>query len=216
MRFATALFSAVLLAACATAPVAPAPLASAPSAPATAESIIAAANAQRHYRAEASGDPAFVQARNRESGLRCRFDVRYGGTIHIYDAAPGGAAPGDDTSCNTPRDAMSVTYYATRYATPTTTTEQLAGAVEAIRQRFEVLADIPLTTPDRDGALTKTFRINHDGAIKVTRVSVAMVDGWVLKMRFTGAPETLALADGLWADVLADFEGAGRAARPGV
>ncbi|MDZ4775872.1 MAG: hypothetical protein SGJ23_03700 [Alphaproteobacteria bacterium] len=213
MRCVTALFSALLLTACATT----APVASdAPHAPATAEGIIAASNAQRHYSVEASGDPGYVQARNRESGLRCRFDVRYGGSIHIYDAAPGGGAPGDDTSCNTPIDAITVTYYATRYTTPTTTAEQAEAAIAAIRERFDVLSEIAPTTPDRAGARTRSFRINYEGKIKETRVSVAMVDGWVLKMRFTGPQNTLPLADRLWADVLADFEGAGRAARPGV
>lgn len=214
MRLVTALFSALLLGACAT--TAPAISDREPSAPATAEGIIAASNAQRHYRAEASGDPAFVQARNRESGLRCRFDVRYGGSIHIYDAIPGGAAPGDDTSCNTPIGPISVTYYATRYVAQTTTTEEIEGAVAAIRQRFQILSDIALTAPDRAGAQTRIFRINHEGEIKATRVSVVMIDGWVLKMRFTGAPDTLALADRLWADAVADFEGPGRATRPGV
>lgn len=190
-----------------------------PSAPpaVTAGAIIAASDADGHFYAEPSDDPAFVQARSLRSGLRCRFDIEAGGRITVFPSRPGATAPGDDVGCNTPSGANQITLYATRYGVPTSTSAQLEEAVVAIRERFEVRKELRATTPARPHDVgIRTFLICRDDGVLATRVAVAIVDGWVLKMRFTGAEAALPTADKLWAEALADFEGAGRAVRPGI
>lgn len=183
----------------------------------TAERIIASAGAEGHFRAEPSDDPGYVQARSTRSGLRCRFDVRSGGRITVFPPRPGVTAPGDDVGCNTPSGESQITFYATRYDTPTTTSAQIEEAVAAIRARFDVRKELAAKTPEGpDGPGVRTFLIHEENGMTATRVAVAIVDGWVFKLRFTGPESALPAADALWAEALADFRGADRAPRPGI
>lgn len=165
-----------------------------------------------------------VSVRHTRSGLVCRFDREANGRLILFPGLP----RGEDVGCDFPDGPATITLYATRYPAPTTIAEQVQAAAAHIRLRFR---DARIETPEIgmemsiDGAAplpesrTERFIVTFpDGRRLYTRVSVALIEGWVIKMRFSqDAPDEAAataaeMASGLqWMATLQDF-----AARGGI
>ena len=165
-----------------------------------------------------------VSVRHARSGLICRFDREAHGRLILFPGLP----RGEDVGCDFPDGPATITLYATRYPAPTNIDEQVRAAAAHIRMRF---ANARIETPEIgmdmavDGAAplpesrSARFLVTFpDGRRLYTRVSVALIDGWVIKMRFSqDAPdETAAIgaemaASLTWMATLQDF-----AARGGI
>jgi hypothetical protein len=131
-----------------------------------------------------------IAVRHLGSGLTCHFELEGNGRVIVFPGLP----RGDDVGCDQSSGGVSITFYATRYPEPTTLDELAAGAAEAIRMRFTDAAlyepvpaaeatPSPVPLPQSRSA---RFLIHLDnGAPMFTRVSVALINGWAIKMRIT-------------------------------
>lgn len=163
------------------------------SARAEADAIIRAAEADEFF--ENVTEDASPAVRHRGSGLVCLFEGgERSNNVRIYPSQGAGIARGDDVSCGTTLAGSAVTMYATRWPNPTTLQEQLAGAVAGMRMSVRNLrpTDQPGVSmglgengprlPERQSA---TFLGDGQNGPVVTRVAVALHDGWVIKQRLT-------------------------------
>jgi len=135
------------------------------------------------------------QVRHRGSGLVCRFFPDLG--VRPPFIVTGGLPRGDDVGCQlpVPSETQFHTVYATRYPQTPALEQALADAVQAIRAAYGSLqpyngrwVEVPLKQeglrppPPSRSAI---FLVQHEGRPHMTRVSVAVVNGWVIKHRFT-------------------------------
>ena len=172
------------------------------------------------------------RVRHRASGLVCRFiaEQRPQG-MHIF---PGPLPRGQDVGCQLPTPATSQfhTLYATRYPEQLTLDQAMDHAVQLMRNQHPSLK--PYEGPGADVALereglrpppasrTARFRMDLNGEPHLTRVDVAVVNGWVIKQRFTtpltdDAEEVAVLSDLLaglaWSEALLRFTNGDRVDR---
>lgn len=161
--------------------------------PVSVEDLIAAGNAQDVF-VPLPGEDA--RALHPASGLVCRFTPGGQNRIVLFDQ---GMSRGEDVGCDSFGPDLTVTLYATRYPEPTSMQEQIDGAVAAIMQRFDSAEPFTPGTEfhiERDGqplpeSQTARFHVTlADRGPFYTRVSVAMVGGWVIKMRYTRRAES--------------------------
>ncbi|MBI1188051.1 MAG: hypothetical protein GC206_12115 [Alphaproteobacteria bacterium] len=162
---------------------------------------------------EGDGETSAVRVRHRGSGMVCVFYPPAPHRIVLFSGLP----RGEDAACDLRLGDAFVTLYATRYPEPTTNREQLDGARAQIEDRFrdatltpiELQPDQAPTTPE---SLSAGFLVAAPDAVPLfTWVSVAVVDGWTIKLRFSRpAPSDDAraqaerMADALWRRTLQD------------
>jgi hypothetical protein len=180
----------------------------APSAAATA--LIAAADAQGVFEALASDNQ--IAVRHMRSGLTCRMDTGDANRLVVFPQA----ARGEDVACEASHGRVSVKLYATRYSFRTTVTEQVAGTVAVIQQRYPDARPFQMTLRGAGEGLPPSqsahFLITEGGAQEYTRVSIAMIRGWAFKLRYTApaasdaaAQQAALAADRLWAQTLTEI-----------
>lgn len=158
-----------------------------------ARAIIAAAGADGVF--EPVGAENVVAVRHARSGLVCRLDPAFTNRIVLYPQA----ARGEDVSCDSHGAGnVFVTLYATRFGFETTLDEQLAGAADAIRQRYPDARPLPATGDVSEAgvpAQSTHFLVTRNGVQMYTRASVAQIGQWVIKLRYSApAPDGAAAA----------------------
>ena len=159
---------------------------------APAEALIGQSRAEGVF--EALPAEHLVVVRHERSGLICRLDPTHTNRLLIFPQA----ARGEDVACDSEGARVSTRIYATRYSFETDVDQQLAGAVAAIRTLHPDARVRPPTMDARASALPASrsahFLIPQDGGGQLySRVSVAMIGGWVIKMRYTAvAPDAQA------------------------
>jgi hypothetical protein len=174
-----------------------------------AASLIAAAEAEDLFDIVPGEDQAgenLARVRHRASGLVCLFGPGRSNQLHVFPSLD----RGEDVACDSTAIGEAQTIYATRYPGPTTLEDQLDGAVAAIRARIRNLQPmqatmdiVPEETALPDQLSARFTYAGPNGIARYTRVSVAMVDGWVIKLRYTAdAPEQNSLAQ---QDLMASF-----------
>lgn len=137
-------------------------------------------------------DDEHVRIRHRASGMICRFNTDREPRIVVFDGLP----RGEDVGCDYEEMGSDITLYFTRYAEPTTIEEQIGIANNAIINRFANAKPYETTMEmTRDGlelpaSLTVQYTISDSAGKRFTRASVAMHNGWVIKMRYTSGVVT--------------------------
>ncbi|MGQ0532344.1 MAG: hypothetical protein ACT4OF_06590 [Caulobacteraceae bacterium] len=127
-----------------------------------------------------------IVVRHSRSGLVCRFDPTHANRLLLFPQA----VRGEDVACDSEGEGQAIRLYATRYAFETTLEQQLQGAVLAVQQLHPDLRAYSPATEIAADALpphrTAHFFFNgRNGARLYSRVSVAVVRGWVIKLRYT-------------------------------
>ncbi len=178
--------------------------------PIAAPQIIAAAGAADLFTPLPSAHG--VRVRHAASGLVCSFDA-LGGRILVFPGLP----RGEDVGCDRAGQYEAATLYATRYPQTLSLDEHVRNAIGSIHARFPNAQPLsPSAAADQNASRTARFLINDEaGARRYTRVSLASVDGWVIKMRYTAtiADDTAlaaaeAASDQLWTETLASVAAA--------
>jgi len=159
-----------------------------PGAPADsrASELIAQSSAEGVFEAQPSDQVIVV--RHARSGLVCRLDPDNRNRLIIFPQA----ARGEDVACDSTDGTESVTLYATRLSFEVTPQQLIEGAVTAIRERFPDARELPLADAPDSPPLVQSaqFMVTRDGAPYYTRVTVALVGPWVIKLRYTlAAPD---------------------------
>lgn len=162
-------------------PVAPEPAAS-PAA--TGQELIAQASAEDLF--ELLPAERLIVVRHTRSGLVCRMDPGDGNRLVVFPQA----ARGEDIACDSTDGSESLTLYATRFSFDTTLQEQTEGAEAAIRHRFPDARPYSGAQEPPDSSLPPWRTIEYlvtrqDGARMYTRASVALVNGWAIKLRYS-------------------------------
>jgi hypothetical protein len=152
------------------------------------------ANAQADGVFEAAPGAHVVAVRHIQSGLVCVMPEENANTLRLFPQS----ARGEDVACDSHSDVEFQTLYATRYPQPAHLDDVFEGAVGAMVERFpdaelyttEAVDGAPNIGPAPRGSRTARFIItSEDGRQRYSRVSVAMIDGWCLKLRFTRIAE---------------------------
>ncbi len=175
-----------------------------------AQELIARGNAAGVFEALPSDGPVVV--RHGRSGLVCRLAPANTNRLVIFPQA----ARGEDVACDSSDGSENITLYATRYSFDPSMEELIQGAVAAIRQRFPDARELPAPTGAGARAQQRTAQFlvtrEDDGALMYTRVSVAQIGQWVVKLRYTVvAPDAAAAergeaaANALWNATLGEF-----------
>jgi hypothetical protein len=96
-----------------------------------------------------------------------------------------------------------MTLYATRFSFETTLQEQIEGAEAAIRHRFPDAHPYSSAVQEASDSALPPWRTiefyvtRQDGARMYTRASVALVNGWAIKLRYSVvAPDDAAARQG--------------------
>lgn len=155
-----------------------------------------------------------VAMRHNRSRLVCRFQPSESPDVHIYDEREGGPPRGDDVSCGLTVAGTTATYYATRYGQEVSVDDALAESVYEItqvspqaREYDSIVGRDPL---EPIASRTQSFLIPNfmrRPGIVYSRTSVAVIDGWVYLMRFTGpqGAATEQAAESAWRAFEADL-----------
>ena len=163
-----------------------------PAPGALAAELIAQSSANGVF--EALPADQIMVVRHRRSGLVCRLDPARANRLLLFPESP----RGDDVACDSEGGGEAVRLYATRFPFQTTVEQQLRGAVSVVeRLHPDLRAYAPTIAATADAApshATAQFYFNaEDGARLYSRVSVAMIGDWVIKLRFTAlAPDAAA------------------------
>jgi hypothetical protein len=190
-----------------------------PAAPAAtiaqAEALIRESGAEGVFAPEESPAAGLVSVRHVASGLRCRLNPANRMNLTVYPRTVSGAAHGEDVSCTGVNLLDTRTYYATRYPTPQTLDAMIAFAAEQVRTHTPSAE--PMATPPLEGSYpaavqalipesrSQQFVVREGERAYMTRVSVAIVDGWVIKQRWSGALGTDNSATMSWNNMLIDL-----------
>jgi hypothetical protein len=133
-------------------------------------------------------------ARHLKSGMRCHF-LGDADRLEVFNTAE---PRGDDVGCSMHFNGFTLSFYATRFSSPKTLDEAMAKYMGDI---VKVHPDAkPLTTADHELRLrpdptrppvpeirTQRYEIVFEnGTPSYSRLSVAVVNGWVLEERLTG------------------------------
>lgn len=128
-----------------------------------------------------------VTVRHLPSGLVCLFNP---GQENVLSFPSTSIARGDDVMCSIPRLADQATLYATRYPRPLALGDEFQVSLKPIRVRFRRLKPYRAKPSKMMEQLAKTVppsltsRMVGEGVF--TRLSVAQVGPWTIKMRVTG------------------------------
>lgn len=153
-----------------------------------------------------------VAVRHLRSGLVCRMDPNDANRLIIFPQA----ARGEDVGCETSNAREDIKLYATRFSFATNVNQQIQGASAAIQAHFPGATPYQMALRASSDGLPQSqsahFIIRgENGARAYTRVSVAMIRGWVIKMRYTApaasdasAQQDALMADRVWAEVLSE------------
>lgn len=138
-----------------------------------------------------------VAVRHGRSGLTCRLDPNNRNRLLVFPQA----ARGEDVACDSTDGTESITFYATRFSFEVTPRELIEGAATAIRQRFPDARELPAPANASSAGLpastSAAFMVTREGAPTYTRVTVAIVGQWVIKLRYSlTAPDDSAIAGG--------------------
>ena len=154
-----------------------------------------------------------VAVRHTRSGLVCRMDPNGANRLIIFPEA----ARGEDVACETSDGNATIKLYATRFSFRTNVADQLAGSATAIQHHFPDARPFQMTLrASADGlppSQTAHFLVHEaNGPQQYTRVSVAMIHGWVFKLRYTApaandaaAQQAALVADRVWAEALSEI-----------
>lgn len=153
-----------------------------------------------------------VVVRHIRSGLICRMPEANANRLIIFPQA----ARGEDVACETTDGHETIRLFATRFPFNTTLQAQVDGASAVIaRQHPDARAFAASTAIAATGlpeSRSAHFIISNNGVRSYTRVSVAVIDGWVIKMRYTApaaddtaAREAAQLSGRFWAGVLQEM-----------
>jgi hypothetical protein len=155
-----------------------------------------------------------VRVRHVRSGLICAFEPGHPRRVVVFDTSVSGAAAGEDAACDSGSATGARTLYVTRYPEPRTADAALAFAVAQLRGRFPDATAAETTIEGFDDAdpplpesRTAAFLIETNNGQAYTRVSVAVIGGWEIKMRYTtwSGGEGVVAAEALWRETLAQF-----------
>jgi hypothetical protein len=138
----------------------------------------------------------FPRIRHLRSGLVCVFNAEFGGDITIYPNPT--VERGDDVGCTIPTMFDSQNVYATRVLS-SSVDQEFDGAVAAVRRRFRNLREFTPTRPRMMPALPQPAvgrrRASFVDDQLFTHVSVAIIGGWVIKLRLSGPAGAAELLD---------------------
>lgn len=184
----------------------------APDALAPARAIIDRAQATDLF--TPSAEDGRLTLHHSRSRLVCHFRADEQARIQVYPVQDGGPPRGDDVSCGVPVASATATFYATRYPQAVSVDDALAESVYEIThvspQAREYDSVVPRDPLEPIPSRTQSFIIPNfmrQAGIFYSRTSVAVVDGWVYLMRFTG-PEggaTEQAAEAAWRGFEADL-----------
>lgn len=169
---------------------------------ALADRLIADAGAAGVF-VNATEDDGLARATHVASGMTCTFDGGPEDRIHIFPGNP----RGDDVGCISRDEALDIdlTLYATRYRPMPGQDQVLAGARQAIENRWPDAEAYtgPLPTMTMEGqqpTVSAAYKIQLDGEHKLTMVLVSHRGEWSFKARSTGPyeePTAVALFTGV-------------------
>ena len=153
-----------------------------------------------------------IAMRHTRSGLVCRMDPNGANRLIIFPEA----ARGEDVACETTNGHATIKLYATRFSFHTTMAEQISGSAAALRQHYPDAQPFQMSSRASMGGLppnqTAHFLVRESGVQQYTRVSVAMIRGWVFKLRYTApaasddaARQAALAADRIWVETLSDI-----------
>lgn len=156
----------------------------------------------------ATEDDGLARATHVPSGMTCSFDGGREDRIHIFPGTP----RGDDVGCVSRNESLDIdlTLYATRYRPMPGQAEILAGARQAIENRWPdaeaYTATLPsMTMEGQQPTASAAYKIQLGGEHKLTMVLVSHRGEWSFKARSTG-PYDQPMAVALYSGVL--FEAA--------
>lgn len=184
--------------------------------PAAVESLglelIARSNAEGVFEVIASEQ--VIAVRHARSGLVCRLARDNSNRLIVFPQA----ARGEDVACDSTDGRERVTVYATRYSFATNAREQIEGASAALQASFPSATALPgPAAAPADGGLPPNVNArfsftNAGGEQMFWRTNIAMVDHWVIKVRYTVvAPDAAArqngerTADAVWRGVMGEL-----------
>lgn len=156
-------------------------------------------------------DAGFAQVRHRASGLSCAWGPNDTAEITVFPTVPGGPPKGEDVGCSHRTPFGIHSFYATRHPPQLTAKAALQSAVMSLKLRSPKAKSVRPAPPTGVAALLATkspptgtaqFLIEVDGRPVMTRVSVAQVDGWTIKARYTGPVGSDSRADVVWMSAL--------------
>jgi hypothetical protein len=157
-------------------------------------------------------DPDFARVRHRASGLTCGWGPNDTGGVTVFPVTDG-VVRGDDVGCVHETPFGVHTLYATRYPPRMTAKAALAEAVLGIRTRWPKAKAVRPARASGIAALLATgmppsqsaqFLINNQGRTEMTRVTLAQIEGWTFKVRYSGPVGMDSRADTVWAMALRD------------
>ena len=179
------------------------------------EQVIADAHAEGVFTVSDLGRRT-VGLRHTHSGLRCFFRQGESGSITIFAVPGADTARGDDVGCTQQFGTGLATLYATRTSDSDTLDGAFSGAVTALRSANPSAQELDASeldhgpTPqgrDVPESRSAAFAVQTQNGAAFTRVSVAVMDGWEITLRFTGdSPRDNSYADMLWDGTLIDLE----------
>jgi hypothetical protein len=155
-------------------------------------------------------DSTFATVQHRGSGLQCAWGPNDAVEITVFPSTTG-IARGEDVGCahTTPFGVHSL--YATRHPTAVTGKAALDSAVMSIKTRSPrakaarpapatgIAAFMASRMPPSQSA---QFVIDEGGRRHMTRVTVAQIDGWTFKSRYSGPIGLDSRADSVWLGAL--------------
>lgn len=153
-----------------------------------------------------------VVVRHIRSGLICRMPENNANRLIIFPQA----ARGEDVACETTDGHETIRLFATRFPFATTLRAQIDGASAVITRQHPDARPFPFSTAIAATGLPESssahFIVTNDGVRTYTRVSVAIIGEWVIKMRYTSpaaddtaAREAAQLSGRFWASVLQEL-----------
>ena len=193
-----------------------------PPAQAKADAIIADGGAGEFF-TNVTTSETVAAVRHNATGLTCSFPLEGGGRVHVItDIFPWG----DDVACTIPMGEVSVNLYATKRPGMALASE-LGMASEVIKRRWPKArkhlpasaANPQVQAPIGAAHATSWFTVKDKGRDSIARVSVAVVGGWVIRLRVTGPAldvggRTELLSDTLWQGALRDTAASAAAPPP--
>lgn len=154
-----------------------------------------------------------ITVRHARSGLVCRMPLGAANRLLIFPQA----ARGEDVACDSHDGRVGVTLYATRFSFETSLAEQIEGASAAVRTRFPAARALPTPVEAAAGpglpesASARFIVTNAQGLPTYSRIDVAFVRGWAIKLRYSAIgddAETIQAADNaadsVWREVMGD------------
>ncbi|GAN00272.1 hypothetical protein U91I_03937 [alpha proteobacterium U9-1i] len=155
-----------------------------------------------------------IAVRHARSGLVCRLSRTNSNRLIVFPQA----ARGEDVACDSTDGRERITVYATRFSFATTLQEQIEGASSALHRSFPGARVLPgPASASAAGGLPASVSArfsyaNAGGEAMYWRTSLAMVDNWVVKVRYqTVAPDAAArqsaerTADAIWRGVMGEL-----------